>query len=56
MYVAFYRVFQARKSSEDTQIAGYARFEKKNGPGKLWVKKFRPKIFLLIFLLIWMIF
>ena len=29
---------QARKSSEDTQVAGYARFEK-FGPGKLWVTK-----------------
>ena len=29
---------QARKSSEDTQVAGYARFEK-FGPGKLRVEK-----------------
>ena len=34
---------QARKSSEDKQVAGYAQV-KKFGPGKLRVKKFGPKI------------
>ena len=30
---------QARKSSEDTHLTGYTRFEKVFGLGKLWVKK-----------------
>ena len=35
---------QARKSSEDTQVAGYARFGK-FGPGKLWVEKVWTQFF-----------
>ena len=46
---------QARKSSEDTQVSEYARFEKKLGPGKLQVKEVWAQIFLLIFSLNWFI-
>ena len=46
---AVVRPKQARKSSEDTQVAGYAWFE------KVWVgsEKLGPKIFLSIFSLNW---
>ena len=47
---------QARKSSEDTQVSGYARFEKSLGRVSFGSKKFGPKIFLLIFSLNWIIF
>ena len=36
---------QARKSSEDTQVTGYARFEKSLGQVSFEAKKFVPKIF-----------
>ena len=40
---------QARKSSEDTQVSGYARFEKSLGRVSFGSKNFGPKFFLLIF-------
>ena len=46
---------QARKSSEDTQVTGFARFEKSLGRVSFGSKKFGPKILLWIFSLNWMI-
>ena len=49
------KIKQARKSSEDTQVTGYARFEKSLGLVSFGSKRFGPKIFLLIFSLNWII-